>query len=217
MQQYDIQWDLQESSGPSTLTKLFISFLLACFIWSIVAAVKAFWRTRSWPSSRRGKLLELSLDLESADGSNIALSVADIPEAAPEAGLRSLVALKSAPFRDLPMDILGRSDLHFTYLLSALRTTADNLRRLAKLLLIVTAAWIAYGLGNICKGISYTKVMGISAVYGALTEIFVMLCISLFLSAVLYVIRWRIAALLDRRERLWHRLKSQLTLLTPPH
>jgi len=113
----------------------------------------------------------------------------------------------------LPGDLIAQADLHFTYVLSVLRATATNLRSLATLLIILTGAWTTYGLSNITRGISTTKATGISAVYGGVTEVLVTLCISLFILAFLYILRWRLVSLLSRRERLWQLLKSQLQLL----
>lgn len=218
MQEVNAQWDFHESSPISTITKLYVGFVVVCCIWAIVVFIKSLWLTKAWPSTRRGNLINLSKALQAADVSQISTLAAGIPEDSPEAGLRRLVALKSSPFHELPTDIINRADLHFTYLLSALRATANNLRHLATLFLIFTFAWTSYGLTNVCRGISASKTPGISTLYGAMTEIFGTLSAALFVFAILYVLRWRIVSLLGRRERLWHLLKSQLEiLLTPPH
>jgi hypothetical protein len=129
-----------------------------------------------------------------------------------------LTVLKSIAFRELSEDLIARADLRFTYVLSALRATATNLKYLATLPLILTGAWTTYGLANITRGISLTKATGISAVYGGITEVLVTLCISLSVLAFLYALRWRIITLHNRRERLWHLLIAQLRILsTPPH
>ena len=221
MQESGVQWDLRECpSGPAVPTRFYILFLLVCCIWVIVVLIKAFWTTRSWPSTRRGELLDLSQALQAGDASKASDVAARIPDAAPEAALRCLAVLRPVAFHQLPPETLARADLHFTFVLYALHATANNLRSLSRLLLILTAAWTAYGLANICKGISYMKATGISAVYGGLTEVLGILCVSLFILAILYALRWRIVSLLGRRERLWSQLKGHLELLLaarPPH
>lgn len=214
----DVQWDIREASPLSSATELYILFLLSCCIWAVVVLLKTLWKTRTWPSTRRGQLITLSQALQSADAPQASLLASEISEKCPEAGLRRLAALKSNSFQELPGDLIAQADLRFVYVLSALRATATNLKYLATLLLILTGAWATYGLSNITRGISSTKATGISAVYGGITEVLVTLCISLSVLAFLYILRWRLVSLLSRRERLWHLLKSQLQLLlTLPH
>lgn len=126
--------------------------------------------------------------------------------------------LKETDFSELPKEIVLQVDLRFSYLLSSLRNTAANLRSLATLLLIMMGSGTAYGLANICKGISASKAIPISAVYGDLSELLGMLCISFLVLAILYSIRWRIMSAASRREQLWQTVKSELQfLLNPPH
>jgi hypothetical protein len=212
----NMQWDLREPPPVSAITKLYFLFVLACCIWAAVVFIKRLWKSRSWPSTRRGNLIALSRALQAADATQASTLAADIPEASPEAGLRSLIALKSLAFHELPSDIIDRADLRFTYELSVLRATAANLKSLATLLLVITGAWTAYGLVNICEGISATPATGTSGVYGSLSEIFVGLCLSQVVLAILYILRWRIVTLLARRERLWNLLVAQLRILSIP-
>jgi len=216
-EQPGVTWDLNQIDTYVPLpTKLYVCFLLVCCIWGVTALLKFIWKTRAWPSTRRGELFDLSQALQTADASRVSDVAAKISEAAPGAGLQRLAILKSVALHELPAEIIARADLHFTCVLSALHVTANNLRSLRRLLLILMAAWTAYGLANICKGISYMKATGISAVYGGLTEVLGTVGISLFILAVLYALRWRIVCLLDRRERLWLRIKGQLAILFAP-
>lgn len=213
----NVQWDLREEPSPSGITRLFVAFLVVCCIWAVVIIIKVLWNTRSWPSTRRGKLIALSQALQAVDANQVSTLAATIPEASPEAGLRGLAAIKSIAFHELPAGILDRAELRFTYLLSSLHATVTNLKSLATLLLIVTGAWMSYALATFFKGASAGKTFPVSVFSDAVSEVSATLCVGLFVLAILYTLRWRIASLLARRERLWHLLKTQLQLLlTPP-
>lgn len=212
----NVQWDIREPAPLSAISKLYFFFLVACCIWAVVVLLKTLWKTRNWPSTRRGNLISLSKALHSANPTEASTLAAKIPESSPESGLRALTALKSIALHELPGDLIAQADLRFTYVLSALRVTATNLKYLAALLLILTGAWTTFSLSNITSGISATKATGISALYGGVTEVLVTLCISLSVLAFLYILHWRLVSLLSRRERLWQLLKSQLQLLLNP-
>jgi len=214
----NVQWDLREEPSPSGITRLFVAFLVVCCIWAVVIIIKVLWNTRSWPSTRRGKLIALSQALQAADANQVSTLAAKIPEASPEAGLRGLTAIKSIAFHELPAGILDRAELRFAYALSALRATATNLQYLATFLLIVTGAWTTYGLAKICIGFSVSKTVGSSVFYGAMSDIFGPICLSIVVLSILYILRWRILSLLARRERLWLQITGYLQLLViPPH
>ena len=211
-EQVDVQWDLRSiDSYASLTTRIYVCILLVCGLWGVISLIRLVWATYAWPSTRRRPLLDLFRALRSSDINEVSKLAREIPETAPEGGLRTL-ALKKEPPHDWPADIVQQGQIHFKHALLSLRNTAANLRNLIVLLSIVTASAAADGLANLCKGTAANKAAGISALFAGLSELLGLVWISLLVIAGLYSIRWRIVSVITNREHRWELLKSRLEL-----
>ena len=198
----------------SLVTQLYYWVLLLSFLWGLFSFLNVIWTTHKWPSIRRGRFADLRNALRQGQTIQTTTLATEIPPDCPESGLRQLSTVQLETPGELLRKIVSRADLQFTYAISGISNAATNLRRLAALQLILTAAWGCYGIANIFKETHIRMPDGIAVLFNSLSELFGIIFIGLVIFAFLYIIQWWMLALLARRERLWHSLKGHLELLT---
>ena len=205
-----VTWSLEVDRFIPLSTKLFVYFLALSCLWGVVCLVKSAWITSRWPSTKRGKLIELQQTLEAGDRESAATLTSKLPKKSPESGLAEFDAqISSAHLHILSL----QSDLTFRHALAPLLAAATHLKNFTILLLLTSAAWTAYQVTNIFQFISANKIMAISAVFGGLREATALLCVGLVIAVAFHLIRWRLTSLLTRRQNLWDSIKSHLEMI----
>ena len=125
----------------SLVTQLYYWVLLLSFLWGLFSFLNVIWTTHKWPSIRRGRFAALRDAVRQGQALQTTTLATEIPPDCPESGLRQLSTVQLETPGELLRKIVSRADLQFTYAISGISNAATNLRRLAALQLIVTAAW----------------------------------------------------------------------------
>jgi hypothetical protein len=190
--------------------RLYVLTLFFSVIWSLLAFLRFCWHTRPFQVSVGKTLRKLQDCLSEETFVELAKAAAQIPAAHLLRGFRPWSTLSVEQLSSHSLILFRAAGVEFRYIVAKLRSTSQNLRRLSGFVLIFSAIWLSHQLSGIALRVELTKRAGLSALSGALAELFSFLTVGWSVLAFVYLARWWMNSRLDYIEGEWGRFSARI-------